>query len=660
MHARAATPVAAVRSSDKSAPRSPSPGAGDGPAAITPMHGLAGSPAPPELATRVGSVDDPAEIEAERSADVVIEILRRQQDDPWVGSVTERVTSQPGGLVRRLSGGGGRERLLRSARVGAQGGLLDPDVDGQIERMRGGGRPLPPMVRRTMESAFGADLSGVRVHTGPQATSLNDRLASRAFTKGDDVVFAAGVPDLAQPSGQRLWAHELAHVLQQRGSTVRVPSTRLPEEAPLRRITSLGAFQRATPAGWLKDRKTILNVDDQLSAYIDSVGAARVAACQALITACTTYVTGDGHDAGRVQAVTNLRAEALAELPLLQALGANADVLELAVERAGGAAQLASLTQLALLITPQHADLLPALVAAVGGAAGLPNLQGLLANIIPIANVVQLPALIAAAGPANLAHLRPLLFTAGANIPDLVFLIPRAGGGNPATLNALTDALGAPPPAPPPPAPPSALTSYNGHTEKLFGIATLAAGNQATFLRILGEARTFAQAAVPPQAGGLHMNRPRPVPMGPAPLGVPHVAPPNARYTIRWGHYFERHVRENFQLNDIKAINAFWPVGWTAANMANVLNGWLDDAAASSRYLGGPTPATDTTAPANHTALVNKPGGGQVNVRGGVFNQPVPPALPSVDQFFPLSNQAAAGITDLTAAELRAIVVAVT
>lgn len=70
-----------------------------------------------------------------------------------------------------------------------------------------------------MGQAMGADLSSVRVHTGAESTSLNDELGATAFTLGSDVFFREGVPDTSTHDGAHLMAHELAHTLQQSGTT---------------------------------------------------------------------------------------------------------------------------------------------------------------------------------------------------------------------------------------------------------------------------------------------------------------------------------------------------------------------------------------------------------------------------------------------------------
>jgi hypothetical protein len=72
--------------------------------------------------------------------------------------------------------------------------------------------PLPTTVRAFFEPRLGYNLSHVRVHMDPYAA---EAVQARAFTFGQHIVFGQGqyVPDTSE--GQRLLAHELAHVIQQ-------------------------------------------------------------------------------------------------------------------------------------------------------------------------------------------------------------------------------------------------------------------------------------------------------------------------------------------------------------------------------------------------------------------------------------------------------------
>lgn len=96
-------------------------------------------------------------------------------------------------------------------------------VDGQlgpsIDALRSGGEPLPDPARDFFEPRLGHDLGNVRVHTGPQAATTAHALGARAYTLGRDIVFGEGQYAPSTQGGKRLLAHELAHVVQQAGST---------------------------------------------------------------------------------------------------------------------------------------------------------------------------------------------------------------------------------------------------------------------------------------------------------------------------------------------------------------------------------------------------------------------------------------------------------
>ncbi|MGO9270269.1 MAG: DUF4157 domain-containing protein [Terriglobia bacterium] len=110
------------------------------------------------------------------------------------------------------------QRVLGLARQGEGEAVLEPEVESAIERKRGGGQALDASVRRQMESAFGSDFTGVRVHTGSESDSLNRAVSAIAFTTGQDIFFRDGAYDPGGSSGRELLAHELTHVVQQSGS----------------------------------------------------------------------------------------------------------------------------------------------------------------------------------------------------------------------------------------------------------------------------------------------------------------------------------------------------------------------------------------------------------------------------------------------------------
>jgi hypothetical protein len=83
------------------------------------------------------------------------------------------------------------------------------------------GRPLDAQTRSFFEPRFAHDFSRVRVHAGVEAADSARALNARAYTFGHHVVFGAGQFAPGTTGGRRLLAHELAHVVQQRGVSQR-------------------------------------------------------------------------------------------------------------------------------------------------------------------------------------------------------------------------------------------------------------------------------------------------------------------------------------------------------------------------------------------------------------------------------------------------------
>ena len=72
-----------------------------------------------------------------------------------------------------------------------------------------------------MEHSFGVDFNGVNIHTDSEAIQMNRELGAQAFTHGRDVYFNSGKFSPEQSEGKHLLAHELTHVVQQRGQHIR-------------------------------------------------------------------------------------------------------------------------------------------------------------------------------------------------------------------------------------------------------------------------------------------------------------------------------------------------------------------------------------------------------------------------------------------------------
>lgn len=179
------------RRASQTRPRESEPAAGDrvNAAGIAPVAGLLDD-VPPGVVRRamtVGAAADPAESAADEAAASVVASLQQRP----AGPISQHVHDDP-----------------------LAGTAVPADVAATLASRRGGGQALPSSLRRSMGGAFGADFSGVRLHTDDTARALSDRLQAKAFTVGSDIYFRDGMPSATSADGQGLLAHELAHTLQ--------------------------------------------------------------------------------------------------------------------------------------------------------------------------------------------------------------------------------------------------------------------------------------------------------------------------------------------------------------------------------------------------------------------------------------------------------------
>lgn len=81
----------------------------------------------------------------------------------------------------------------------------------------GSGQAMDSATAGRMGSAFGTSFDHVQVHTNPEAGAKTRALGADALAVGSHVAFAPGQYQPGTPAGDGLIAHELAHVMQQRG-----------------------------------------------------------------------------------------------------------------------------------------------------------------------------------------------------------------------------------------------------------------------------------------------------------------------------------------------------------------------------------------------------------------------------------------------------------
>jgi hypothetical protein len=95
--------------------------------------------------------------------------------------------------------------------VGSPGDAYERAADAVADRVGRAAAAVP------QPGAPGPDLGSVRVHTDGRAAASAEALDARAYTVGDQIVFGAQQYAPGTSAGRHLLAHELAHVVQQRG-----------------------------------------------------------------------------------------------------------------------------------------------------------------------------------------------------------------------------------------------------------------------------------------------------------------------------------------------------------------------------------------------------------------------------------------------------------
>lgn len=137
----------------------------------------------------IGASNDPLEMEADRVADRVM------------ASAPEGGIGLARPQIQRFGGGGRTDAM---------------SVPDSVDHVLGeSGESMQAELRHDMESRFGHDFSGVRLHTGEAASRSARDVGASAYTAGSHIVLGSGAPALQASSGRRLLAHELTHVVQQ-------------------------------------------------------------------------------------------------------------------------------------------------------------------------------------------------------------------------------------------------------------------------------------------------------------------------------------------------------------------------------------------------------------------------------------------------------------
>lgn len=158
----------------------------------------------------LGKNDDPLEIEADSVADHVIDNL----EDTTAGrSKTIGKVKPSQNSVNAIN-----KKSYLPVNHAAE------NVEKNLKDSEGKGAPMDFELRSKMENSFGADFSGIRLHTDSIAQQTSKDLEAQAFAVGNNIYFNKGKYNPGSKDGQHLLAHELTHTIQQ-GSSSQIQRT---------------------------------------------------------------------------------------------------------------------------------------------------------------------------------------------------------------------------------------------------------------------------------------------------------------------------------------------------------------------------------------------------------------------------------------------------
>jgi hypothetical protein len=138
--------------------------------------------------------------------------------------------------------------IIQCSGRGPPAGSPQAKFESSLSSSKGSGSPLPDTTKQFMESRFGADFSGVRIHTGSYAENLSTGIHAQAFTHGNDIYFNSGKYSPHTEAGGTLLAHELTHTIQQGASRSHAGNTTSVATKLIARKNSIQRSAAAVPS----------------------------------------------------------------------------------------------------------------------------------------------------------------------------------------------------------------------------------------------------------------------------------------------------------------------------------------------------------------------------------------------------------------------------
>jgi len=162
----------------------------------------------------INQPNDAYEQEADHVADRVMRMI-----DPLAKPAS--FFKPAGKTIQRKCAHSEQEEMLhrKEDSAGEAGG--SSQLDSYVSSLSTTGQTLSASSRQYFEPRFGHDFSNVRIHTDSGAAQSAQSINALAYTTGNNIVFNSGQYSPETPTGQRLMAHELTHVIQQGDNVVR-------------------------------------------------------------------------------------------------------------------------------------------------------------------------------------------------------------------------------------------------------------------------------------------------------------------------------------------------------------------------------------------------------------------------------------------------------
>lgn len=164
----------------------------------------------------VSSPGDQYEKEADEVAEKVVSTEGNNLDTQPAGMSGLRLTPVSSRDIQKKCAECEEEEKVQMKGNG-QEGPVNSEIENAIQTAKSGGQKLPSDTESSMSERFGTGFQDVKIHHDTKSNHLNRKLNARAFTTGNNIFFKTGEYNPKTYEGKKLLAHELTHVVQQKG-----------------------------------------------------------------------------------------------------------------------------------------------------------------------------------------------------------------------------------------------------------------------------------------------------------------------------------------------------------------------------------------------------------------------------------------------------------